>query len=363
MSAIEKTLEIYESARGQIKKAEERQLAAWKGKTDDLPLLLTANPPRQQKGLLPERNLMEIYHDSNKMLEYGLREALRSVAGGADAVPSVRANMGCSVFPAIMGVKPLLFEDKMPWVKEHLTREQITALEPGQITPDSDFKLGLEHIHYMARKLENSPVRIFPLDLQGPYDMAHIVYGDAIFYDMYDDPAFVHHLMDLCTQAIIWGMEQCLAAIPGSNEMVAHYSAVVIPRSMGGIKISEDTSTLLSPGAIDEFVVPYTSRILEHFGGGYIHYCGKNDYLFKAMLGIKHSIGINFGNPDMHDMNEILSAIADAGKIYYGTINKLEGETEADYFTRVKTASRGKLLLSYNIGEKDPEAALRNWRG
>jgi len=222
--------------------------------------------------------------------------------------------------------------------------------------------VGLEHMHYMSRRLENSPVRIFPLDLQGPYDMAHIIYGDAIFYDMFDDPAFVHHLMDLCCHAIIWGMEQCLAAIPGSDDVVAHYSAVVIPRAMGGIKISEDTSTLLSPDAIDEFVVPYTSRILEHFGGGYIHYCGKNDYLFKAMVGMEKSIGINFGNPEMHDMNEILSEIAEAGKIYYGTVNKLPDESETEYFDRVKAASKGKLLLSYNIGNRDATIALDNWK-
>jgi len=366
MNGIEKALEIFESARSQIKKAEDRQLAVWEGRAKELPLLLTANAPQCRDAalpVLPMYNHKEIHYDSGKMFNNGIRDALRAVYGGTDAVPSVRANMGCSVFPSLLGVKPLLFEDKMPWVKQHLTRDQIAGIEPGQTAPDSDFAVGLEHMHYMARKLENSPVRVFPMDLQGPYDMAHIVYGDAIFYDMYDDPAFVHHLLDLCTHAIIRGVEQCLAAIPGSDEILAHYSAVVIPRAMGGLKISEDTSTLLSPGAIDEFVVPYTSRILDHFGGGYIHYCGKNDYLFNAMLRMEKSIGINFGNPEMHDMNIVLSEIANAGKIYYGTVNKLPGENEADYFARVKTASKGKLLLSYNIGDRSPADTLRNWRG
>jgi len=363
MSGITKVLEILEAAREQIKKAENRQLALWEGKGADMPLLLMANAPAGQKELLPERNLKEIHFDSEKMLEYGLREALRAISGGGDAVPSVRANMGCSVYPSLLGVTPLLFEDKMPWVKEHLTREQLSRMEPGQIVPDSDFAVALEHMHYMSRKLENSPVRIFPPDLQGPYDMAHIVYGDAIFYDMYDDPAFVHHLLDICCHAIIWGVEQSLATMPGSGEMVAHYNNVVIPRSMGGIKISEDTSTLLSPDAIDEFVVPYTSRVLEHFGGGYIHYCGKNDYLFKAMLGMEKSIGINFGDPAKHDMSMILSEIADAGKVYYGMVNALPGESEAEFFARVKGASRGRLLLNYNIGNKDTATTLSSWAG
>jgi len=295
------------------------------------------------------------------MLENGLLGALPALYDRADAVPSIRANMGCSVFPSLLGVTPRLFEDMMPWVKEHLSKEQLLQMKPTDIKVCNDFKIALENMAYMRDILMDSPLRIYPLDLQGPFDTAHIVYGDDIFYDIYDDPEFVHHLLDLCCHAIIFGMEECLALIPGSDKVVAHYSQLIMPRNMGGIKISEDTSTLLSADTIDEFVMPYTKRILDYFGGGYIHYCGKNDHLYKAVLSIDNAFGINFGNPEMHDMNTVLCEIAKAGKIYYGNVNQLPGESERDFFIRVRKYSNDRLLLVYNAGDRDVSEILKTW--
>jgi len=160
---------------------------------------------------------------------------------------------------------------------------------------------------------------------------------------------------------MIWGMERCLTIIPGSDTLVAHYGNLVIPRSMGGLKLSEDTSTLLSPAFIDEFVTPYTQKVLEHFGGGYIHYCGKNDYLLEAMLGLEKVYAINFGNPEMHDMEAVLSRAAQAGKIYYGWVNKKPDENDRDFFKRVRDISHGRLLLTYEAENRDTAPIIDDW--
>jgi len=117
---------------------------------------------------------------------------------------------------------------------------------PEDLNIGDEFKMGLEHMAYMAEQLEGTGCMVYPMDLQGPFDIAHLVYGDDIFYDLYDDPKFVHHLLDLSCHAIFRGMEECFKVIPNSDEMVAHYNELVMPRSIGGIKTSEDTSTLLS---------------------------------------------------------------------------------------------------------------------
>ena len=361
MDAINKTLELFEAARKQIETAEANQLALWENNNQTMPLLLSSSVPAGQNVSLKQHNLKEIHFDKLKMLENGLLGALPALYGRADAVPSIRANMGCSVFPSLLGVTPRLFEDMMPWVKEHLSKEQILRIKPTDIKTCNDFKTALEHMSYMRDILQDSPLRIYPLDLQGPFDTAHIVYGDDIFYDIYDDPEFVHHLLDLCCHAIIFGMEKCLSIILGSDKIVAHYSSLVMPRNMGGLKISEDTSTLLSADTINEFVVQYTKRILDHFGGGYIHYCGKNDHLYKVALGMDNAFGINFGNPEMHDMNTVLNEIAKAGKVYYGNVNLLPGESEREFFTRVRKHSNDRLLLLYNAEDRDVSQILKTW--
>ena len=362
VNPIDNALSIIMQDHNRICEAIRRQLAVWNGDTSaPLPLLMNANPPDANIKGLNGYDMKAIHNDSEKMFESELIGALSAVSGGADAVPSLRANMGCSVYPSLLGVLPILFEDKMPWVKEHLTKAQLSRLTPEDIVITEEFASGLNHMAYMKKRLADSPARLYPLDLQGPFDTAHIVYGDEIFYDMFDDPSFVHHLLDLSCHAIILGMEKVLEYIPESEYLIAHYNGLVMPRTLGGLKISEDTSTLLSPDAIDNFVVPYTNRILEHFGGGYIHYCGKNDYLLEAMLQLDKAHCINFGNPEKHNMDETLAQIVRAGKLYYGVVNQKPGETDKAYFTRVREASQDKLLLMYSASDRDTSQILHDW--
>jgi hypothetical protein len=69
-----------------------------------------------------------------------LREAFIVANSQSDRVPSVRANMGTGVLVSCMGKNQLVFEDKMPWLKEHLTKEEVMRLEPGDIMIEGDFE-------------------------------------------------------------------------------------------------------------------------------------------------------------------------------------------------------------------------------
>jgi len=253
----------------------------------------------------------------------------------------------------------------MPWIKDHASREQLSSMYPEDIKLSDEFKMGLEHMAYMAERLEGTGCLVFPMDLQSPFNTAHMVYGDKIFYDLYDDPAFVHHLLDLCTHAIIIGMEECLKMMPESESRIAHYNSLVMPCSKGGLKVSEDTSTLLSKAQIEEFVAPYTHKVLEHFGGCYIHYCGKNPHLFEMVMNEPLAYGLNFGNPEMHDMEEVLRTCAKNGKIYYGSINRREDETLHEYFRKYLSASqkngRSLLLLEYSCSLEEKDKVAEAW--
>ncbi len=367
MQAImDEIIEILVQNKSTFDNGSKQQLMLWEGVIPEKqPLLLKCSLDAKQQEATPVFNLKEIHNDSERMFLSELRQTLTVVNGGFEAVPSVRANMGASIFPSLLGVKPRLFEDKMPWIKDHASKEQLSSLYPEDIKISDEFKTGLEHMAYMAEKLEGTGCLVFPMDLQSPFNTAHMVYGDNIFYDLYDDPAFVHHLLDLCTHAIIIGMEECFKVMPESESRVAHYNGLVMPRSKGGLKVSEDTSTLLSKAHIEEFVAPYTHRVLEHFGGCYIHYCGRNPHLFEMVMNDPLAYGLNFGNPEMHDMEEILKICAQNGKIYFGSLNRREGETLYEYFRKYLSASRkdGKsmLLLEYSCSLKERDEVAEAW--
>lgn len=364
---IKSIIELIQEKKEQFETSVHLQEKVWNGeKVDIQPLLLSC---RMDEGILQELPVFdyeEIHYDKQKMFASQITAALSAALGGAQAVPSVRANMGCGIFATLFGVKQELFKDKMPWVQKHLSKEQIARMEPSDLKLSDDFKMGLEHMAYMAERLEGTGCRVYPMDLQGPFDTAHLVYGDAIFYDLYDDPDFIHHLMELSCQAIFMGMEECLKVIPDSEQYLAHYNGLIIPRTVGGIKTSEDTSTLISKEHIDEFIIPYLKKVLTKYGGGYVHYCGKNPHLFESIIDIPEVKGINFGNPEKHDMESILKRCADNGKIFYGSIPKTQEETVRDYFKKYLAASKNEngsmLLLTYSCKKNEQEAVLNDWR-
>ncbi|NMB98561.1 MAG: hypothetical protein GYA02_18465 [Clostridiaceae bacterium] len=365
---ITKMIDFLKQYKNTFDMASEKQLSLWNDEFPEdkpQPLLLHCNLDSEENEFYPSYNYKEIHYDKEKMFISGLKGAMTAAYGGCEAVPSVRANMGCGIFPTLFGIKQELFEDKMPWVQEHLSKDVLAKMGPEDLKIGDEFKAGLEHMSYMAERLEGTGCMVYPMDLQGVFDTAHIVYGDQIFYDLYDDPEFIHHLLNLSCNALIMGMEVCFKVLPDSEKRIAHYNSLVIPREKGGIKISEDTSTLLSKEHIEEFVAPYTHKLLAYFGGGYVHYCGKNPHLFESVMAEPLAYGLNLGNTDMHDMEYILKRCAQSGKIYYGGINKQESESLYDYFKKYLSAStsgsKKYLLLQYSCSKQDREQVIDEW--
>ena len=297
-------------------KSARKQLSQWKGEKGVCSLLLhVTDAPEIQR--LPVYDNEEIHYDVEKMFVSQLRAALTSALADGDAVPSVRANVGCGALCTLYGgLKQTFFADKMPWLLEHLTAEQIMELTTESIEESPEFKMGLEQMRFMKEMLRGTGIELFPMDLQGPIDMAHLLLGNEFFYLLYDEPEIIHHALELSVAADAYGMEKSFEIIqPG--DWVCHYNELVLPAETP-LKISEDTSTLLCGEHLQEYMKPYTEQLLAKFGGGYIHYCGDNKHLLQITPYLKNSIGMNFGNPERHDPAAVLSELGGLHKCYYG---------------------------------------------
>lgn len=304
----------------------QKQLRQWKGEKGVCSLLLRVTDlPEVEK--LPVYDDYEIHYDPEKMFVNQLRGALTAALADGDAVPSVRANVGVGALCSLMGgLKQTFFPDKMPWLLEHLTEDQLRELTVDSIVESPEFKAGLEQMRYMKEMLQGTGIRLFPMDLQGPIDMAHLFMGNEFFYALYDDPDLVHHALELSVACEIYGMEKCFEIIqPG--EFSCHYNGLVLP-SKTPLKVSEDTSTLLCEEHLHEFMKPYTEKLLRHFGGGYIHYCGDNQHLLELVPHVENSIGMNFGNPERHDPKSVLETLRSLNKCYYGTFGAIPHEEQ-----------------------------------
>jgi len=297
----------------------QRQLRQWKGEAGICSLLLSVSD-LPEAARLPEYNLDEIHFDDEKMLVHQLRGALTAALADGDAVPSVRANVGCGALCTLLGgLKQNFYPDKMPWLQQRLTAEQIMHMTAEDITESPEFQRGLAQMRYMKDFLVGTGIEVYPMDLQGPIDVAHLLLGDRFFYDLYDEPELVHKALQLAVEVDTFGMKKCLEII-NPTDHVAHYNGLVLPKETP-LKVSEDTSTLLSKNHLQEYMVPYTTELLRRFGGGYIHYCGDNRHLLAMVPELENAIGLNFGNPERHDPETVLKALRRKKMCYYGALS------------------------------------------
>ena len=363
---IKKAIDYIKANDSYVENAITLQGKAWRGEKSAMPVLaLACGLTEEQSSWLPWSNYKDIHFDSEKMLINGLRDVLSAVNGSYGAVPSMRANMGCGIIASLFGTQQRLFDDKMPWLLDHPSKADIQKIYSEncfKVSDSLEFAAAMDHMDYMYGVLKDkglNNIYIYPLDLQGSIDTAHLIYGDTIFYDFYDDPEFVNGLLNSSNIAIDFAMRECFKRISRVDEFVPHYNHLAIPRDVGAIKISEDTTTLLSAEHIAEYAQPYLRDLLERFGGGYVHYCGRNDHLLDMILKEPLVIGINFGNTDMHDMTEILTRCRENKKPYVGGICRIGDESNFDYFKRILEPSYDKendyfyVLLQYGCGLND----------
>ena len=334
-----------------------RQLSQWAGKPGVCSLLLTLDardvPEMRQ---LPDYDLEEIHYDIEKMFVAGLKGALPVALAEGDAVPSMRANVGVGCVNTLLGgLRQTFFPDKMPWLLEHLTAEEMNRLQFEDMEESPEFRFGMECMRFMKEKLEGTGIEVFPIDIQGPVDLAHLWLGNEFFYLLYDEPETAHHALDLAVKCDTYAFEKCLDIIkPG--DYVCHYNSLVLPADKP-IKISEDTSTLLSKSHIEEFMIPYTTRLFDRFGGGYIHYCGDNRHLLPVTEHFEKSIGLNFGNPERHDFNEVLPELGRNGKCYLAQ-GALRGDPDALVKAAQNEDGSFALFLSARCRKDDEERML-----
>jgi len=342
----------------------ERQMAAWQGAAY-VPIICNGEVPAAIKEALPPAaNLYDEWHSHAKTLLNGLHGVAGAVYGGSDAVPSVRANMGVGVLATFFGLKQQVFPDKMPWITEHISLDAALDYDAEQSPFSADIRIALERSAFLAEVFAGSGITPFCFDTQGPFDLAHLAIGDEIFLALYDEAEKVHRLLNLCTRLIIRVTRSYKEAVGEPLTGGRHSNGLAM---RGGVRICEDTSTLLNAEQIAEFVVPYTRRVLQAFGGGWVHYCGKNDHLCAAVLAMPEAHGLNFGNPERHDLPAIIDVCRQRGKRLLNSPARGREEKLPDYFRRcldyTSGTGQGLFLLWPEIRpDENAAAAAELWR-
>lgn len=255
----------------------------------------------------------EAFDEPAKML---YNELLRTVGGTStytsailkdDFPPHVRSNHGIGILSSLFGARCRIINDNMPWV-EHMDPSQLRkAVARG--VPDLEQGLGrrvLDTHRFYLEKLAAYPkcfrcVRVTHPDLQSPFDIAHLLMGNDVFYAIVDDPAFVHELLAVVTDTYIAFRDRIEALLTDrAGEGVIYLHGCLFG---GRVLIKDDTAIInLSERMHREFSKAWNDRIFAAFGGGSLHYCGPTRPWVHGAIDTPLLRGINFGNPEMQDL-------------------------------------------------------------
>jgi hypothetical protein len=234
--------------------------------------------------------------------------------------PCVRSNYGSSILPSLFGAELFMMEDS-------LNTLPTTKPIPGGLdgirrlvdagVPRLDSSLAGKALAMGERFVEiarsypriKKYVHIYHPDTQGPLDVAEVLVGSSIFLYLYDEPELLHSLLDLITRTYAEYLNRWFEIVPPEEDYSVHWHLL----HKGRIMLRDDSAMNLSPQMYEEFVRPYDQRLLDEFGGGGIHFCGRGDHYIEGMSRMRGLYSIPMSQPHLNDMERIYRNTVDKG--------------------------------------------------
>ncbi len=369
----------------------ERQAAVWTGRSPDyLPLLLGHTErffgdfkedrtwkmaEHELRGgvvcaemeRFPHYTFKEQLDDPAKMLYEALWEILSWARSGSDAMLSVRPYYLLTIETAL-GMEPEVQEETHVFLRNHLSRDEISRLVAGDAQVGNIFEKGLfprvaECIDLMKEHLPQE-VHIFPNDTAGPLVLAEKLRGNEIWYDFYDVPEQMHALLELCRRLCIQTAYWYKQRLDDPIDQSYHGSLF---QAHGGVRVVGDSLVNFSPQMHKEFVVDRIRSIFREFRGGWFHSCGLFSEHLDDILAMPEVTAINLGNPELWpDFENVVRRIMQAGKVYYGAWPRRAGEPLQEYLRRaVETAGserKGMIIFLQGDGPfPEPQETMDLW--
>ena len=243
----------------------------------------------------------EVFADMEKMMVNELVEYCNAVDIKDDRIPMIRPNYGVGVLPSLFGLKSRVVDNNMPWVDHVKSTDEIRSILNKGV-PNIKSGLGgliFDTIEYYKEQLSKYPkcsklIQIYQPDLQGPFDVVHLIWGSNVYYALYDEPELVHELLKLVTETYTVFLRELKKVLNDEYGSFHYHWGSLFP---GHIIIRNDTAVNLSKEMYEEFAKYYDEILLREFGTGSIHYCGRAEQWVFSMMGCKNLRALNFGQP------------------------------------------------------------------
>lgn len=267
----------------------------------------------------PEVTVNQALSDMEQMLLQQFAGCSRCLEEGNGAIMNIRSNYGSSIIPSVLGAEDFIMADELN------TLPTTRPLNGGKKTIMEMIKKGVPDLNtgcgskvfeagaLFAEILKDYPkarkyIHIYHPDFQGPLDNCEVLWGSELFIDIIDEPQLVKDFLFLITETYTALMNKWIKTVPSEGKYSTHWGMV----HKGHIMLRIDSAMNISPEMYGEFVVPYDQKLLDAFGGGGIHFCGRGDHYIEQLSLMKGVYAVPMSQPHLNDME----------KIYENTVDK-----------------------------------------
>ncbi len=268
---------------------------------------------------LTKININDAIDDYDIMFRYELIRASKALATKG-MVPSIRANYGTGILSSLFGAELFIMprhQNTLPTTKPFNDTAKIEDLIEKGI-PDLNGGFGKKVFEFgelCAETFAKYPkiskyLNVYHPDLQGPLDVCELMWGEEMFYAMYDEPELVHSAMNLVTETYTAFMNKWYEIFPCDSHMNSHWGSLWYK---GRLLLRCDSAMNLSPEFYAEFANKYDKILLDRFDGGVMHFCGRGDHYIETLCNTPKLYGINLGQPHYNDMEKIFKNSVDKG--------------------------------------------------
>lgn len=320
-------------------------------------------------------NLMEQHADVEKLLSEAVALARIAMERPDDGIPLARADLGTTLFSSGLGLGIRLGENEHPWLSEHLELSTYANLSGIAENFPARGEVPLATAFYRRlleeRKAGRIPKSVLPYlpDNQGVFDLTHLAVGSDLFYAFADFAQTVLTAQERSLELYLAGSRHFKALINEDDTCMVHGhgmpAGVWFPDT--GIRISEDSCTLISRNDIETYCMPFIDRAIRPFGRGFMHFCGHHEDFIRVVMENPLISTINLGNPESYDLEEVFSYCGRTGTVYFGHLPKNDKEDDETWLERLadlcgRTSCRLILVAAHaaaDHGEEDGPGAYQ----
>lgn len=278
-------------------------------------LARNANKPRAR---WPAISVNQAIGDFDAMLLQQLQGCSDQLDGGRGWL-CVRCNYGTGILPSLFGCETFMMDEELNTLPAarplgggdailKLLDKGVPDLEGG--LGDKVFAMALRYLDMFGKyPTIAGHVELFHPDVQGPIDVAEVVWGSDIFYAFYEAQPLLRDFLELVTQTYAAFMRKWYKLVPRRGEHSVHWGML----HKGALMIRNDSLMNLSPEMYVEFVRPLDQRLFDEFGGGAMHFCGRGDHYIARMCEMAGLAAVNPSQPHLNDMETIYRSTVDKG--------------------------------------------------